>query len=226
MPDADAPPPARTLPLQRDRVIQTLSRGFAEDALTLEEFERRLDLAVRAGSTAELDALVTDLAPPPGAELERRPAAAPVRAPEEGGGRQHVVAIMSGNTRAGAWQPRRRIFAYAFWGGAELDFREAALLPGVTEVVAIGIMGAVDIIVPPGVGVEVDGFALMGGLDHVRQAPPPDAGGDPPRIRIRGYAVMGGVAVDVRYPGESAREARRRRRAEEKERRLERRRQR
>lgn len=239
--------PARPLALHRERVIQALSRGFSEDALTIDEFEHRLDVAVRATSSAELDALLEDLPGPladAGAELGAR---APVtRTPSPSGedaARQHVIAIMSGNTRAGAWQPRRKIFAYAFWGGAELDFREAALLPGVTEVVAIGIMGGVDIVVPPGVGVEVNGFAFMGGLDHVRQAPKPlpgldlvvGTGGnerrphrepppDAPRIRVTGFAFMGGVSVDVRHPGESSADARRRRRSEEKSRRLERRR--
>lgn len=223
MPDSDAPLPAARLPLERDRVIETLSRGYAEDALTLDEFERRVDMAVRAGSRDELDALVRDLAPEGASVSPQRRPAPPANAAERPG-RQHVIAIMSGNTRAGAWQPRRKIFAYAFWGGAELDFREAALLAGVTEVVAIAIMGGVDIVVPPGVGVEVDGFAFMGGLDQVREAPTAGAGAEPPRLRISGFALMGGVSVDVRYPGESSKEARKRRRSEEKQRRLERRR--
>ena len=242
MSQSQGPPPARPLALHRERVIQALSRGFSEDVLTIDEFERRLDVAVRAGSPAELDALLADL-PGPGVDVGAEPAARPpaTRAPSPSGddsARQHVIAIMSGNTRAGAWRPRRKIFAYAFWGGAELDFREAALLPGVTEVVAIGIMGGVDIIVPPGVGVEVNGFAFMGGLDAPRGLPGLDlvigTGGserraerepahDGPRIRVTGFALMGGVSVDVRHPGETSRDARRRRRSEEKSRRLERR---
>ena len=83
---------------------------------------------------------------------------------------------------------------------------------------AIAVMGGVDIIVPPGVGVDVEGFALMGGVDQVHETTAvedPDA----PRIRIQGFALMGGVDVSVRQPGESKREAARRRKAERRARR-------
>lgn len=210
---------------RRDAAIEALGKGFAEDHLALEEFEARVERAIGAKTEAELAALLSDL--PAGAlPVPRRPApiSAPVprevakhrvRAPdvERDERRQYIVAVMSGAKRAGQWEPSRHLFAYAFWGGAELDFREAALPPGVTTVTAIAIMGGVDIIVPPGVAVDVEGFAFMGGIDQVHERA---AGDDPdaPRIRIQGFALMGGVDVTVRRAGESKRQAVRRRRAE------------
>lgn len=221
-----APTPSGSRPplqQRREEIIAALSRRFAGDELSLDDFEQRLDGVVRAGSLEELEAVVSDL-PAVGRASDglATPPAWAGATPADRARRQYVIAVMGGNTRAGSWVPARKILSYAFWGGAELDFREAQLQPGLTEIIAIGIMGGVDIIVPPEVGVEVGGFALMGGLDHVHHAPPADPSA--PRIKVTGFALMGGVEVSVRYPGESAGQARRRRKAEERERRLERRR--
>jgi hypothetical protein len=49
------------------------------------------------------------------------------------------------------------------------------------------------VIVPPGVDVEVSGFAIMGGRDIKLsgERPPPGA----PRILIRAFALMGGIDI-------------------------------
>ena len=79
--------------------------------------------------------------------------------------RQWIVAVWSGPKRAGPWTPARRTVVTAVQGGAELDFREARLGPGVTEVTALAFMGGVDIIVPPGLQVEVWTGAVAGVAD-------------------------------------------------------------
>jgi predicted membrane protein len=77
----------------------------------------------------------------------------------------------------------------------ELDFREAEFLDGVTEVVVTAVMGGVNVIAPPGVDVESNGFALMGDFNHVQhRSPHPDS----PLLRIRGFSLMGGVNVKIK----------------------------
>jgi hypothetical protein len=66
--------------------------------------------------------------------------------------------------------------------------------------------------------VESNGVAILGGFEHMEDAlvsPDPDA----PVLRVRGLAILGGVEVSVRYPGETPREAKRRRRFAKKEKR-------
>ena len=54
--------------------------------------------------------------------------------------------------------------------------------------------GGVQIIVPPGLAVEVHGTAIMGGFQNVNRAPAhPDP--DAPLLRVHGLAFMGGVDV-------------------------------
>jgi hypothetical protein len=217
---------------ERQRVIDALCEHYAQDRLDLPEFERRLDRAHRVAEAGELEALVSDL---PALAPPDPPAGRPARRarPEEGEdaralsvpdgvGRapasrvpdsQIEFAFWSGRTRSGSWVPARSIRAVAFMGGVDLDFREALFGPDPVEVHVLAIMGGVEIIVPPGVHVDTRGMALLGGFDEQLEGigPVPDGA---PVLRVTGLALMGGVEVVWRLPGESPRDARRRRKAE------------
>lgn len=119
-----------------------------------------------------------------------------------------VLALMGGAERAGDWTPPRRITALAVMGSVRLDFREATFGSEVVQVTALATMGGVEVIVPPGLRVEVGGLAILGGFERmtVGLEPRPEA----PLLRVGGLALMGGVEVKVRLPGETEREAKRR----------------
>jgi hypothetical protein len=55
----------------------------------------------------------------------------------------------------------------------------------------VAIMGGIEIVVPDGAEVDLDGFAIMGGRENKAPAPT----GDGPLVRVNGYAVMGAVVV-------------------------------
>lgn len=207
----------------RQKAIDALCEHFANDVLSVEEFERRVDLAHKVESSDELAKLLADL---PSGDLpvrrddvattavERTQASVPASRVKERG---LMVAALGGVDRKGRWIPARQNYAVAVMGGISLDFREALLPPGETEVWIFTAMGGAEIVVPPGLTVESDGIAILGGFEHREDAvlsPDPDA----PRLRVRGLALLGGVDVTVRHPGETEREAKRRRRFEKKKR--------
>lgn len=211
----------------RQITIDALMEHFANDAMDVDEFERRVGMAHSAETADELKELLKDL--PGGGELPvarekvtgddlARTREYSITSSDQVEDKQYVVACLGGTSRRGRWTPARKNFAIAVMGGAELDFREAVFGPGVTEVQVWAMWGGVDIIVPPGLNVESRGIALLGGFDHSADTP---SSADPsqPTLRITGVAMMAGVDVSVRYPGESARDARRRRRQEGREKR-------
>jgi hypothetical protein len=120
-----------------------------------------------------------------------------------------VTAIFGGVERRGSWSVARQLKARAILGGIVLDFRDAALPPGVTDLHVSAVFGGIEIIVPPGLSVEVSGTAIFGGFGHVERVPAV-ADPDRPVLRVRGRAVFGGVAVETRLPGESESDASRR----------------
>ena len=202
MPEPTTTPVA--LRAQRERTIRTLCDHFAADHLEVVEFERRLDVANRATSPAELEALTRDLVAPQAAPAT---SPAPVAAAAAGtsverpslGSRTHqlIVGIMGGATRRGRWTPAHESTAIGVMGGILLDFREVQLPPGETVVHAYAFWGGVSIVVPPELDVAVNGVGIMGGFDHLGYRAT-NAAPDGPRLRIDGVAIMGGVDVQVR----------------------------
>ena len=67
--------PIVSLTDERERVIQLLSEHFANDRLSLDELEARMDLAYKASSVGDLQRLTADL---PSATTAPVPAPAPV----------------------------------------------------------------------------------------------------------------------------------------------------
>lgn len=217
--------PGRAIsPEERERAVQRLGAHFAEDHIDMGELERRLDLVFAAASRDELAALEQDLpALRTAAEAGTTDSGQPVAGAVPGAkvdparrarDREFLLAVMGGTERKGTWTPARRVTVLALMGGARLDFREAVFAEAVTRITIFAVMGGVQILVPPGVRVEWHGIAIMGGFGGAEPSAPPSP--DSPVIRLHGLALMGGVDVQERLPGESERDAKRRIRAERK----------
>ncbi len=209
----------------REKVIDILSESFAQDLVSIEDFERRVTLAQAAGTMLELGTAIEGLrGGGPGIPAARGDelATLPRVAADLPAGRirpaDRAVAIFGETTRKGAWIPARRNTLVAVMGSMELDLREALLGPGETVFTVTAVMGSVEVIVPPGLHVECSGSAILGSFEH-GETPSLPSSGNMPMVRIDGFAVLSSVEVEYRYPGESGREARRRRRREKRERR-------
>ncbi len=214
------PVQATNIEAARERAVEVLTEHFSRNVMDLGEFEGLLDVVNQCSTTAELRQLLSKLPPlestKPATDMMPAPGGAPVvvdadRVKDQG----FLISVLGGNTRAGRWIPARKTFGLSVLGGVALDFREALLGPGVTEVNLLAILSGVDIIVPPEMAVEVNGIAVLGGFDYQTDAPL-RSNPNLPTLRIQGLALLGGVNVQVRLPGESARQAKKRRRLERK----------
>ena len=201
----------------REVTIDALMELFANDVVNVDEFERRVGAAHAASTINEIEALLHDLPGsvnlPAVSEHQITPAPGPgylVTAASHVKDSAFTVAVLGGAHRQGRWQPARKNTCITLMGGAEIDFREAVFGPGVTELRVFSALGGTDVIVPPGINVEVSGIALLGGFD---QQTDESTVHDPaaPTLRVTGVACMGGVEVTTRHAGESARASRRRR---------------
>ena len=182
----------------RERIINILTKHYTEGGLELEEFEKRLDLANMSQDVDSLVPLVTDLSPLPrsgrSAQSPSRHSANSYPMMNEGPVKENsfLFSFMSGIARKGSWRPPKRLTSVTFMGAMELDLREALLPPGRSTINVFSVMGGVEILVPPGVNVEVQGIGIMGSFEDKSSDIPHEGA---PTLEINGFAFMAGVEV-------------------------------
>jgi hypothetical protein len=176
---------------RRDLVIDRLTTDYARGAFEVEELERRLALVHTATSASELDALVT---PQP---LALVPA-------------QHLRIVLGSIERVGPWDVPQRLTARVVCGNLVLDLRDARLAPGVTEIDVHVTMGNVEVIVPPGVEVDVAATSFLG---HIEERTERTTTRATTTVRVVGRVKLGNLELSTLRLGETPREARWRRRS-------------
>jgi hypothetical protein len=203
----DQPVPAdprqlRAADTDRDQTAELLRRAAAEGRITFEELDERIGRAYAAKTFADLEALTSDL-PGPGvrASVPAMPRYQPLEIPVGTPAPSFSVAILSGAQRAGPWLVPPSYTAVAILGGVELDLRHARFTAAEVTIRAFCLLGSVSITVPEDMDVDVSGIGIMGAFDH--RASGPGAPGAP-RLRIVGFAMLGGVEVN-RRPADPAR---------------------
>lgn len=210
LPDRPAARELRASDADRERVAGILRDAAAEGRLHLDELDERLAQVYAARTYAELEPVTAD--------LPTHPAAVPAQDRVGGTSTDTVaIAVMGGFERKGRWTVPADFRCLAFWGGGELDLREARFAQREVVIHAYACMGGISIVVPEDVEVVVAGIGIMGGFDHRAAGPGAYSGG--PRVTIKGLAFWGGVSVTRRPP----REEELRRREERRRAKLERR---
>ncbi|GGL71647.1 hypothetical protein GCM10010129_14140 [Streptomyces fumigatiscleroticus] len=195
----DEAPELRASDADRERVAEILRDALAEGRLDMAEFEERLEATYQARTYGQLAPLTRDLpaVAAPRVSMTKQSAADGGWAGRIVGGEGSstgAVAILSGFQRKGRWTVPRRFTCFTFWGGGEIDLREADFADREVEIACIAVMGGVNVIVPPGVEVVVRGIGIMGGFDHGEEGVPGEPGA--PRVILTGFAFWGGVGVE------------------------------
>ncbi|MDL5160266.1 DUF1707 SHOCT-like domain-containing protein [Actinomycetospora termitidis] len=210
-------PAVRASDADREQVAELVRRAVGDGRLTMVEGDERQRAAYSATFRHELAPITADLA----AETPE-PAPPPVGTGTTGTTRPQAtgsVAVMSGADRTGAWTPGLTHRAVSVMGGTNLDLRHARLDrqgltlqvvsimggagidlrgaagPAGITVQAFALMGGCEIVVDPETSVEVTGIGFMGGFSDQSGAP---SRPDGPRVRVTGFAMMGGVSVTRR----------------------------
>jgi hypothetical protein len=186
------PVPMRVSDRERDAVAHRLQDAFAEGRLDDEEFDTRMRGALTATLSTELGVLTADL--PAAASSPAGPA---VAGPKPG---RFAIAFKSSVRRGGRWRVPERFTSVIYKGGGRLDLRAAELAGPVTTMITVAYKSRIDVLVPPGVRVELDGFGVSKGysaeedLDRMLPA-------DAPAVHVRGIAYKGTIEVSTRPPG-------------------------
>ncbi len=207
------PLPAPSLARAREQKITELSEHFANDNLSLEDLERRIEQVYKAASVADLEQLTADLRGsasladqrPSSARRDRlAPQPAEFSATVQPGyevPQARMLAIMSSTRRVGRWAVPRDLRMFAMMSDTKLDLTTASLpIGGVVNLEITAIMCAVKIIVPPNMRVVNEMHSFMAdvrsGADETLNESLATPG--TPIVRLRGTALMSEVKVKVR----------------------------
>jgi hypothetical protein len=170
---------------EREAVVERLRQASSEGRLELDEFADRVGAVYRSSTSADLERVTVDLPAPIPAVPLRRPA-------------RWTVGVFSSEHRRGPWQPANPTRAWATFGSCRIELGDMRCDDPELEVRAIAVFGGVEVVVPAGARVELDGFALFGSKRHrVKPAVPRH---DFPVVRVRARAVFGSVVVRSARP--------------------------
>ncbi|MAY97445.1 DUF1707 domain-containing protein [uncultured Nocardioides sp.] len=190
----------------RHQVSEVLREAAGEGRLDWEELEQRLEAAYAARTYAELLPLTADL--PSGATP------VPVSAPQPPArevsgvtGAKRAFAMWGAVERKGTWDLPDQMTVGVCMAGAHLDLRQARWPEGVPVISAYAVMGGVQIIVDPDTEVVMEGIGIMGGFAGPSGLVDAAPGTPARRVRVRGVAFWGAVAVERKHaigPGGAA----------------------
>lgn len=180
----------------RERAVAFLRHHCADGRITLDEFSDRVGQVFAASTSADIESVTADL--PAVARSTSGATAAPVTTGRARAAARWTVSIFGGSQRRGRWRVERETTAISFMGGCRLDLRQAEVVGDEITITAIAFMGGVDVIVPEGIEVVLEGFSFMGGKQQSIREVPVLPGS--PLVRVRAYAFMGGVTVRSRRP--------------------------
>jgi hypothetical protein len=199
-PPDDGSVPARLLTSEeRESAVKRLTSAFADDAIAVDEFERRVAAVYQAASVQALVALTRDLpaAGTSGSSMlapREHPGALDVQRPRS----RRIASILSGIERNVAGPMPEILHVRAVMGSVELDLRDAEFPPGVTEIRIRSIMGNVEIDLPETVRIENDGKAFMGAFVVTsRHRRGRERTGSEPIVRITGRSIMANVEIEA-----------------------------
>jgi hypothetical protein len=202
------PPPS--LAGAREKKISELSAHFANDDLSLEDLERRIERVYKATSIVDLDVITSDLRSPAplvdpratGSRRDRLAAAASPAIPSTFEiARARMLAIMSSTRRTGRWAVPRELSILAVMSDTKIDLTTAALpMGGIVTIELTAVMASFRLIVPPDVRVVNEMHSFMADVRSSADEVLSDAliRQGTPIIRLTGTALMAEVKVKVR----------------------------
>ena len=204
---ADVPVPSLTR--ARELKIEELSKYFANDDLSLDELEHRIELVYKAGSVADLEKITADLrgaATVPADYVEAKVVKGKAGLPATYEvPQQRLLALMSSTRRVGRWAVPRELDLVAIMSDTKIDLTHAVLSAAETVIDIRATMASLRIIVPPGMRVITDTSSIMSNVhsraDALEETP---AAANAPVVRLTGWAFMSDVKIIVRRLEETA----------------------
>lgn len=179
----------------RERVIQKLTDAFANDLITIEELETRLEQVYRAQSAADAEALLDGVVAASAASSESKGVANRVVAGEAVPVHERFLSIFSSTQRGSLWSVPHQFDVRAVFAETVIDLTRARLPGDIVDMNVKAVFATVKIVIPPGLRVVNRVGAVLASVssDPALDLAPMRPGS--PVIRITGLAVFSTVEI-------------------------------
>lgn len=187
----------RPLDQVRQEAIDQLIMNYSHGVISVEAFERRLDIASDAKDHQTLIEVVADLSLLPDEQYQQQRDSSFSPSYRSGNDTQNekIICILSSNQHRGPWLVPAEIRVITLLGSVELDFSEAVFQHQRVVIKVNSWLSSLDIRVPEQVSVVSNMFNVVGSSRHR-----PTAGMDRqgPHIVIEGYSILGSLDVTLK----------------------------
>ena len=188
----------------RQHAVRLLCQAHADERLTPDAFDSRLEMAKQAPNEATLAAIVADLdnslpVPYHTEYIEAASADHTAVAPVSPAEYLRIATVFGSAKRAGSWTVPFTIDARVLAGELTIDLRDAIFGSDLVEIDLNLKFGAFTLIVPAGTQVENEVEEILSASSHsTRNAR--GAGPNGLLIRLRGRAFMSSLDVKEKFP--------------------------
>ena len=181
----------------REEVIDQLIMNYSHEAISLEAFERRLDIATQTQDHQKLMEQVEDLSlTVDDTYTESKKArftevVTPVDAPEQ----ESITSVLSANERSGVWEVPKEIKCKSILGSCTIDLTRANFTHPTVRIRLLSLLSDDRIYVPENINVVIRTSNYLGNIT-TRLDGKPYAGA--PTVIIEGYCVLANTEVKVK----------------------------
>ena len=190
-------PEDRPIETLRQEVIDQLVMNYSHGELSLEAFERRLDLAMNTDQHGVLQEQVAD--------LDMQVDEAYTKSKQEELGVQYVpgqteeseriLNIFSDNTRSGKWRLPKSMKLTSVLASTEINMMQAEFNQPVLKIKVFSVLSGDTFYVPEGVNVTSNVFSIFGSVTNdLGNSGNPNA----PTVIIEGYSIFSSIDISVK----------------------------
>lgn len=190
-------PQDRPIESLRSDVIDQLVMNYSHGEISLEAFERRLDIAM---ATSDHDVLLEQVA-----DLDLRVDQDFIEnkkedisynySPGETAEEDSFISFLSDNSRSGHWIPPKKLQVTTFLSDTEIDLTNAEFTQRELRINIFSLLSSDSIHIPEGINVRSNVFSIFGSVDNsVSSAHNPNA----PTVILEGFSILSSIDISVK----------------------------
>ncbi|MFT6732914.1 MAG: hypothetical protein ACJAS9_001099 [Polaribacter sp.] len=181
----------------REEVVDQLTMNYGHGELSLEAFEKRLDIAMESDSHIEIFKLAEDLTlkvdqsfkQQKEHELGQRVDSSKAQDFES------ITQVLSNNTRGGKWQVAKETRFYSIMSSGGVDLTDATFTDQTVHIKIYSLFSSINIFIPENINVICKATCIASNFDNESST---INEGNPPTLIIEGFSLFSSLDVKIK----------------------------